>query len=311
MSTKDRDRWSRRQLLTAAAAVAMPAFRVPSFRLKAEATETLPETHVASAFRRRTAPRFQIGACDWSIGMRGNPEALRVAKELGLDGVQVSMGSVDNDLHLRRPDVQQAYRDAARTHGLRIGGVALDVMNRVPYKSDPRTIQWVSDSIDVARALDVRVILLAFFESGDLRNDAEGQAEVVRRLKAVAPKAEDRGVILGIESWLSAADHLRIIEAVGSRNVRVYYDVANSQQMGYDIYSEIRQLGRERICEFHAKENGSLLGQGRIDFAALRKALDDIAYSGWIQIEGAVPKGKPMLESYQENVPFMRRHFGA
>ena len=311
MSTKDRDRWSRRQLLTAAAAVAMPAFRVPSFRLKAEATETLPETHVASAFRRRTAPRFQIGACDWSIGMRGNPEALRVAKELGLDGVQVSMGSVDNDLHLRRPDVQQAYRDAARTHGLRIGGVALDVMNRVPYKSDPRTIQWVSDSIDVARALDVRVILLAFFESGDLRNDAEGQAEVVRRLKAVAPKAEDRGVILGIESWLSAADHLRIIEAVGSRNVRVYYDVANSQQMGYDIYSEIRQLGRERICEFHAKENGSLLGQGRIDFAALRKALDDIAYAGWIQIEGAVPKGKPMLESYQENVPFMRRHFGA
>lgn len=310
MSTKDRDRWSRRQLLTAAAAVAMPGLGLASFRLKAEGAETLPETHVASAFRRRTAPRFQIGACDWSIGMRGNPEALRVAKELGLDGVQVSMGSVDNDLQLRRPDVQQAYRDAARTHGLRIGGVALDVMNRVPYKSDPRTIQWVSDSIDVARALDVRVILLAFFESGDLRNDAEGQAEAVRRLKAVAPKAEDRGVILGIESWLSAADHLRIIEAVGSRNVRVYYDVANSQQMGYDIYSEIRQLGRERICEFHAKENGSLLGQGRIDFAALRKALDDIAYSGWIQIEGAVPKGKPMLESYKENVPFMRRHFG-
>jgi L-ribulose-5-phosphate 3-epimerase len=253
--------------------------------------------------------RFKIGACDWSIGMRGKTGAMALARQLGLDGVQVSMGSVEADLPLRQRDVQHAYREAAAASGVRVGGVAIDVMNQVPYKSDPRTEQWVSDSIDVARALNVRVILLAFFDRGDLRNDADGQAEVVRRLKRVAPKAEDRGVILGIESWLSADEHLRIIEAVGSRNVQVYYDVANSTQMNYDITAEIRQLGRERICEFHAKENGFLLGQGRIDFAAVRKAMDDIGYSGWIQIEGAVPKGKPMLESYIENARFMRAQF--
>ena len=116
-------------------------------------------------------------------------------------------------------------------------------------------------------------------------------------------------MVLGIESWLSAAEHLRILDAVGSRNVQVYYDVANSTQMGYDIAAEIRQLGRDRICEFHAKENGFLLGQGRIDFPAVRKAMDDIGYTGWIQIEGAVPKGQPMLESYTQNVRFMRAHF--
>jgi L-ribulose-5-phosphate 3-epimerase len=121
--------------------------------------------------------RFNIGACDWSLGQRARTDALGVAKQLGLDGVQVSMGSVDNDLQLRRPDVQRAYRDAAAVAGVRIGGVALDLMNQVPYKSDPRTEPWVSDSIDVARALDVRVILLAFFEKGDLRGDPEGQAK--------------------------------------------------------------------------------------------------------------------------------------
>ena len=219
------------------------------------------------------------------------------------------MGSVDNDLQLRQPEVQRAYREAAAASGVRIGGIALDVLNQVPYKSDPRTEQWVSDSIDVARALDVRVVLLAFFERGDLRNDPDGQAEVIRRLKRVARKAEERGVILGIESWLNAGDHLRIIEAVGSPNVQVYYDVANATQMGYDITAEIRQLGRERICEFHAKENGFLLGQGRIDFAAVRKAMDDIRYTGWIQIEGAIPKGAPMRDSYLENVRFMRAQF--
>jgi len=255
------------------------------------------------------AGRFRIGACDWSLGQRARTDALGVARQLGLDGVQVSMGSVDNDLQLRRPDVQRAYRDAAAAAGVRIGGVALDLMNQVPYKSDPRTEQWVSDSIDVARAVDVRVILLAFFEKGDLRGDPEGQAEVINRLKRVAPKAERQGVVLGIESWLSAPDHLRILEAVGSRNVQVYYDLANSTQMGYDILAEIRQLGRDRICEFHAKENGFLLGQGRIDFPGVRRALDDIGYGGWIQIEGAVPKGQPLLESHTQNVRFMRTHF--
>lgn len=256
-----------------------------------------------------SAGRFNIGACDWSIGMRGKTGAMALARQFGIDGAQVSMGSVESDLSLRQPDVQRAYRDAADVNGVRVAGIALDVMNQVPYKSDPRTEQWVSDSIDVARALNVRVVLLAFFERGDLRNDVDGQAEIIRRLKRVAPKAEDRGVILGIESWLSAAEHLRIIDAVASPSVQVYYDVANSTQMGYDINAEIRQLGRERICEFHAKENGFLLGQGRIDFAAVRKAMDDIGYSGWIQIEGAVPKGKPMLESYVENARFMKAQF--
>ena len=125
----------------------------------------------------------------------------------------------------------------------------------------------------------------------------------------VAPKAERQNVILGIESWLSARDHLRIIDAVGSRHVQVYYDLANSTQMGYDILAEIRELGRDRICEFHAKENGFLLGQGRIDFPAVRKALDDIGYRGWLQIEGAVPKGAPIVDSYRHNVRFMRTLF--
>ena len=253
--------------------------------------------------------RFDIGACDWSLGMRGKTDALGVAKQLGLDGVQVSMGTVDNDLALRRPEVQRAYRDAAIVHGVRIGGVALDLMNQVPYKSDPRTEQWVSDSIDVAKALGVRVVLLAFFDKGDLRNDPDGQAEVVRRLRRVARKAEQQGVVLGIESWLSAPEHVRMLDAVGSRSVQVYYDLANSTERGYDVLAEIRQLGRERICEFHAKENGFLLGQGRIDFPAVRKAMDDIGYTGWLQIEGAVPKGQGVVESHTQNVRFMRAHF--
>jgi len=253
--------------------------------------------------------QFKIGACDWSIGNRGTPEAMTIAKQIGLDGVQVSFGNLANNMHLRQPEVQQQYKDAARQTGVEIASLAIGEMNSIPYKSDPRPIEWVSDSVDVMKALDVKVALLAFFSKGDLRDDKPGTDEVVKRLKVVAPKAEKAGVILGIESWLSAEAHMDIIQRVGSPAVQVYYDVCNSNDRGYDIYKEIRWLGTKHICEFHAKENGVLLGQGNVDFQKVRNAMDDIGYRGWIQIEGAVPKGAKMLESYQANLKFLRGVF--
>jgi sugar phosphate isomerase/epimerase len=249
--------------------------------------------------------RFKIGACDWSIGKMGDPAAFEVAKQIGLDGVQVSMGTLANDMRLRQKPVQQQYKEAANSAGLQIASLAIGELNEIPYKSDRRTIPWVNDCVDVCQALGLKTVLLAFFGNDDLRDDKAGVDEVVRRLKVVAPKAERAGVALGIESWLNADQHLEILERVGSPAVRVYYDVCNSNDRGYDIYREIRQLGK-RICEFHFKENGSLLGQGKVDFRKVRAALDDIGYSGWVQIEGAVPPGQPMLESYQANCKFLR-----
>ena len=253
--------------------------------------------------------RFRIGACDWSIGPAGGVGAFAVAKQIGLDGVQVSLNTVADHNHLRRPETQQAYQEAAKKMGVGFSGLAIGLLNDIPYKSDPRTEQWVQDSIDVAQALGVRTVLLAFFSKNDLRNDKKGTQAVVDKLKAVAPKAERAGVVLGIESWLSAPEHLAIMDDVGSSAVKVYYDVCNSSVMGYDIFSEIRMLGKDRISEFHLKENGFLLGNGKIDLTKVRRAMDDIGYSGWLQIEGAIPAGKPIVDSYVENNRTVRSLF--
>ena len=250
--------------------------------------------------------RFKIGACDWSLNQLAKVEAIEVGKKIGLNGVQVSLGTLDNNMHLRQENIQKQYKEACLKHDVSIGGIAIGEMNSIPYKSDPRAEQWVYDSIDVAKILGVKVILLAFFHKGDLKNDPVGTKETIRRLKKVAPKAEDHGIILGIESWLSAEEHMEILNAVDSPNVKVYYDVANSNKMGYNIYEEIRWLGKENICEFHAKENGFLLGQGKIDFKEVRKAMDDIQYEGWVQIEGAVPENTDMFESYLHNNKYIR-----
>ncbi len=254
--------------------------------------------------------RFKIGACDWSIGKLADVGAFELGKQIGLDGIQVSLGTEKDGMKLRRPEVQQIYRQAVKKTGVEVSALAIGELNSIPYKSDVRAIEWVSDSIDVCQTMGCKVVLLAFFSKGDLKGDKKGTDEVVRRLKEVAPKAEKAGVILGIESWLSAEEHMDIIERVGSRAVQVYYDVANSNKMGYDIYEEIRWLGKQKqICEFHMKENGFLLGQGKVDFQKVRAAIDDIDYSGWMQIESAIPRGQAMLESYRANEKYLRSVF--
>jgi len=255
--------------------------------------------------------RFKIGACDWSIGKMAQPSCFELAKQIGLDGVQVSLGTAADNMKLRRPEVQQEFSAAARKQGMEIGSLAIGELNDIPYKSDPRTEAWVSDCVEVMQALNVKVVLLAFFGKGDLAGDEKGTEEVIGRLKKVAPKAEKAGVILGLESWLSAEDTLRIMDRVGSPAVKMYYDVANSTERGYDIVKEIRWLGRKNICEFHMKENGALLGQGQVNFRRVREAIEAIGYEGWMQIEGAVPPKGKLFESYVANQKYLRSLFNA
>ena len=251
---------------------------------------------------------FKIGVCDWNLGKAGDPEAMRVAAELALDGVMVSFGAPGAQFDLREAEHRERYTRAVKEHGTVVSSLGMAVLNGVPYKSDPRTEQWVSDSINVAKALGTSIVLLAFFGKGDLREDRAGTEEVIRRLRRVAPLAEKAGIVLGLETWLDAAGHMRIVDGVASPNVKVYYDLGNSLHRGYDIYEEIRQLGGQHICEFHAKDYaGKLFGHGDVDFWEVRRAIDDIHYSGWIVIEGRTPFG--LMRSYRHDQLFLRSLF--
>jgi L-ribulose-5-phosphate 3-epimerase len=245
-------------------------------------------------------PGFKIGVCDWTLGKRADPSALAVAKRLGLDGLQVDVGGPKDGLPVLKPEVQKIYLETVAKVQVEIASLAIGSLNDFPYKSDPQAERWVSDSIDACKALGVKVVLMAFFAKGDLLNDSQGVAAVIQRLKKVAPKAEKAGVTLGFESWLSAEQHMDILSRVGSPAVKVYYDVANSHKQGYDIYKEIRTLGKN-ICEFHAKDYEDLYGKGSIDFKQVRLAMDDIGYRGWLQMEGTkFPLGLEESIKYDE-----------
>jgi sugar phosphate isomerase/epimerase len=251
--------------------------------------------------------RFKVGVCDWTLEKRTNPAALEVAKRLGLDGIMVDMGDPQNGFPLLKPELQKKYLTMAKELKVEIASLCLGILNQFPYKSDPRAQQWVADSFEVSRAFGTHVVLIAFFGKADLKNDKNGTEVVIQRFKEIASKAEKAGVVLGIESWLSAEEHMAILDKVGSNAVQVYYDMGNSHKMGYDIYKEIRFLGKH-ICEFHAKDYDGLFGKGTINFPEARRAMDDIGYSGWIHIEGVkTPLG--LEESIGYDARYLRSVF--
>lgn len=248
---------------------------------------------------------FKIGACEWSL-RKSDSSCMAIAKEIGLDGVQVNMGNAGNRMWLRQPEVRKAYQDAAARHGVEIAGLALGEFNNIPLKSDPRAAVWLVDAVEVAKALGTKVILVAQFFKGELKDDPAGVDRTVDVLREIAPRAERTEVILGLENYLSAEENLDIVRRVGSPAVQVYYDVGNSTDKGYDIYRELRML-KGKLCELHAKDGEYVLGKGRVDFAKVREAIDEIGYRGWIQIESAAPNGP--VADYPATVQFLRRHF--
>ena len=260
-------------------------------------------------FSGKPTPQFQLGACDWSVGKSLSPEAFDRAKEIGLQGIQVSYNTGKNHVGLSDPATLQAIKDASKRTGIKVSSLAIGELNRNPYKSDPKTEAWVWNSVDAARALGVKVILLAFFSEGDLRNDDAGKKVVIERLKKVAPHAEKLGITLGIESYLTAQEHLDIINAVGSKAVKVYYDSRNAADAGNDVLKEIPMLGKDLICELHMKENGQRLGEGTMDWPKIAQAVKDIGFKGWMQIEGATPSGAEIISCYQYNRKYLESLF--
>ena len=57
---------------------------------------------------------YKIGACDWSLGQNSTLAAFDVAKSIGLDGVQVNLGTRQDGMHLRNKNTQIQFRDKAK-----------------------------------------------------------------------------------------------------------------------------------------------------------------------------------------------------
>ncbi|MBP8131042.1 MAG: sugar phosphate isomerase/epimerase [Candidatus Hydrogenedentes bacterium] len=256
-------------------------------------------------------PRIRLSACDWSLQAYG-PGGLVIAKNVGLDGLEISAGDPADTLAIADPALREQYKVQAQATGVIVSSIAMGLLNDAPLASDPRGPAWLEQTIDAAADLGAKVILLAFFGRGDLLEGKELKRDaldaVVQRLKDAAPRAREKGVILGIENYLSAKDNLMVLDRVGHDSVRVYYDVRNSTDKDYDVPAEIRELGG-RICQIHFKDGPHYLGEGEVAMEPVAAAMADIGYKGWVVLETSIPS-KDRDADFTRNATYARKLLG-
>jgi len=259
----------------------------------------------ASLLAQKKLEKLKIGVTDWNLRMSGKLEAVAFAKSLGFEGLEVSLGRkpVDGKLPLDNPDLQAQYRAACQQHALPVASTCLDILHVNYLKSDPLGRKWLADAIPATRKLNTDVMLMPFFGKGALqtREEMDYVGDILRELGKEAEKA---GVLLGLENTISAEDNVRIMERSRSKAVQVFYDVGNSTNAGFDPVQEIRWLGKSRICQIHLKDRG-YMGEGKIDFPAVMRAIADIGYEGFADLETSSPSGS-VENDMRRNLAFVR-----
>ncbi len=258
----------------------------------------------------------RVGMTDWNLGQRGDITKIALAREIGLDGIQVSVQyPIDGKTPtLRDPETQAAFRRAALENGIQICSLAIGSpgKSRLPLHTNPAAGILLVEAVEIARNIGTNNILLPIL--GDSHIDMSNQAQVatfVGMMKEVARYAEKYGVVVGLEDWISAEDNLRLLDAIGSDYVAVYYDAHNlvARAAAKDVYAEPKLLGK-RISQIHVKNANMLLSSpgGKMDWPRMAQQFYDIGYRGWYVLETDSPT-KDIVADTRANIEYVKKTF--
>ena len=258
----------------------------------------------------------RVGMTDWNLGQRGDIAKIALAREIGLDGIQVSVQyPIDGKTPtLRDPETQAAFRRAALENGIQICSLAIGSpgKSRLPLHTNPSAAILLVEAVEVARNIGTNNILLPIL--GDSHIDMSNPSQVatfVAMMKEVARYAEKYGVVVGLEDWISAEDNIRLLDAIGSDYVAVYYDAHNlvARAASKDVYAEPKLLGK-RISQVHVKNASMLLSTpgGKMDWPRMAQEFYDIGYRGWYVLETDSPN-KDIVADTRANIEYVKKTF--
>jgi hexulose-6-phosphate isomerase len=226
----------------------------------------------------------------------GYLDKFKLAVEVGFQGVEI--GTITDAA------VAAEIKEAASRTGLKIHGVMNADHWRYPLSSaDPevvnKSVAGMETSLRNAKLWGADVVLLV---PGVVNADTGYKDAWTRSQKVIKdrilPLAAELKVIIGMEEvWnkflLSPLEMARYVDEFSSPWVKAYLDVGNMLFYGFP-QDWIRTLG-PRICRVHVKDfkldrgkgqfSWTNLGEGDVDWPAVRAALAAVKYEGWVTTE--------------------------
>ncbi|MBN2315210.1 MAG: sugar phosphate isomerase/epimerase [Sedimentisphaerales bacterium] len=257
---------------------------------------------------------MKISASYWMFeggleAQRPIAEAMQEAKQLGFDAIELAVASQGVLTHKATQGQCEEIVTRAREIGIEISGLASgENWTCSPTSNDPeirlKSIVFNRKALQIAKWLCTDAYLYVpgavdvfFLPEADVVPYDVCHQRASEAIHQILPAAEETGVALCIENvWnkflLSPMEMRDFIDGFNSEVVGAYFDVGNVLLTGYPEHW-IRILGH-RIKRVHVKDFKRSVGtmegfvdllEGDVDFKAVKKALTDISYDGYVTAE--------------------------
>lgn len=234
---------------------------------------------------------MRLSACiEWQFGEAGDDLAARVhaAKAAGLDLAE---------FHLWRDKDLAALESALAETGVALTGVCVDPRRSLVDPAErTEMLAAVAETIAATARLGKPPLIVASGFRVEGMSEEEHFAHAVAALKEAAALAEEAGVTLLLEPLntqlfsamylVSTRLGLDIVEAVGSPNLRLLYDVWHSAVMGEDmaevLAGRMHLVAHVQVADMPDRNEP---GTGSLDWLRIVATLRELGYEGAVGLE--------------------------
>jgi L-ribulose-5-phosphate 3-epimerase len=220
-------------------------------------------------------------------------DRFKLARDVGFHVVQAPTTA---DLH-----VAEEMKKAADAAGVRIDSVMNMDHWKYPLSSGDAAVvekcmEGMKTSLENAKLWGADAVLLVPAVVNAQTSYADAWARSEARIREMLPVAEELKVVIAIEEvWnkflLSPLEMVAYIDDFQSPWLKAWFDVGNVVLYGYPqdwIHTLDKRTYKVHLKDFKRKENGYAwvnLGDGDVDWAAVRKAFADVGYTGSVIAE--------------------------
>ncbi|WP_338447741.1 sugar phosphate isomerase/epimerase family protein [Niallia oryzisoli] len=246
----------------------------------------------------------EYGLCIWTFGDISLEEKCRLAKEIGVNGVEVQ-GDLKQD-PCKLASLLEKY-------GLKVLSVTPDNVDISSINEDSRqkAVQYFLDLLSWARDLGANRICL-HGEVGKIVGCGDPDKDwklLVESTKTVMEKAEALQIEVVFEvlnryenhQIVTAKEALRLIDAVNSPNLLVLLDAYHMNIEESNPAVALRTAGKKLGVYHVADSNRQAIGNGHANIKDQVEALQEINYSGPIIMEMTAEGPNPFTPVKGEN----------
>lgn len=245
---------------------------------------------------------YKFACTQWGMPGEGL-YAVPIAKEAGLDGLQIELGSYEQGYPMAQKAVRERYMEDGEKYGIEFPSIVLNDLgtNEFVHGKDTErgkiAYEQMELGIEVAKEMNIKTVMIPCFFNNFIVEE-EDYFHAVEALKFCCTKAEKYGITIASETVLDWDNHKKIFDKVHMDNLGVFFD-----SMNYKFFSKLDQMDvlkkvyDHMVPQLHVKDgkdvlSGSLLGEGDMDFFRQAEYIADSDYEGWV-----------ILENYYSHMP--------